>query len=158
MGGTAGLIVTSIPLLALFGMGIYSLVLATMVEEELEARKEGQTSDVPMRPVREQSIRLDDVEQLPRVQAPEVASQEEVSAVNGLWQQAHVIEVLAVEPEMLEKEECVICMTNPRDTVFYPCGHQCLCEPCAVLFKRQARHQICPICRNRIKDTIKVFK
>jgi len=44
MSETLILVFTSFPLLALFGMGIYSCCLAIMVEEELEARKEGQES------------------------------------------------------------------------------------------------------------------
>ena len=40
MPETLILLFTSIPLLALFIMGIYSCVLAIMVEEELDARKE----------------------------------------------------------------------------------------------------------------------
>jgi len=40
ISSTFGLILTSLPLLALFGMGIYSCVLAIMVEDELDARKQ----------------------------------------------------------------------------------------------------------------------
>jgi hypothetical protein len=67
------------------------------------------------------------------------------------------IEILEVDQEQIEKNECVICMDQPKDTVFYPCGHQCLCKPCGDRFRKEARHQICPICRNRVSDIIKVF-
>ena len=50
------------------------------------------------------------------------------------------IEILEVNEDQMEKNECVICMDQPKDTVFYPCGHQCLCKPCGDRFKKEARH------------------
>jgi hypothetical protein len=38
-----------------------------------------------------------------------------------------MIEILDVSPEQFEDNACVICLTNPKNSVFYPCGHQCLC-------------------------------
>lgn len=68
------------------------------------------------------------------------------------------VEVLDVPDSLRDGEECVICLTQKKDHVFIPCGHQCLCGPCATRFKRQARHQICPICRVRIREIMKVYK
>ena len=69
-----------------------------------------------------------------------------------------MIEILDFSPEQMEDKNCVICLTNPKDSVFYPCGHQCICHGCSEKFKREARHQVCPLCRNRVKDIIKVYK
>ena len=33
------------------------------------------------------------------------------------------IEILEVADDQMEKNECIICMDQPKDTVFYPCGH-----------------------------------
>jgi len=41
---------------------------------------------------------------------------------------------------------------------FYPCGHECVCDPCGKKFMQEAKQKICPMCRNRIKDIIKVYR
>ena len=30
-----------------------------------------------------------------------------------------------------EGNECLICLTNIKDTMIFPCGHLCLCRECA---------------------------
>lgn len=69
-----------------------------------------------------------------------------------------MVEILEIAPDQLNSDTCVICLSNKKEIVFYPCGHQCLCLDCSKRFQDQARHMICPICRNRIKDMIKVYK
>jgi len=64
----------------------------------------------------------------------------------------HVIEILDIEGA--DDQTCCICMDAPRNTVMYPCGHQILCKDCGDRFKKEARHQVCPICRNRVRDII----
>jgi len=86
------------------------------------------------------------------VSAPDLRSSKQLS------DQQHVIEVLEIDQEFIDSDLCVICMTEPKDCVMYPCGHQCFCHTCSKRFKEQARHYVCPICRNRVKDVIKVFK
>lgn len=41
--------------------------------------------------------------------------------------------------------ECVICMSEERDTMLLPCRHLCLCGSCAQSLRYQANS--CPICR-----------
>jgi len=41
--------------------------------------------------------------------------------------------------------ECVICMSEERDTMLLPCRHLCLCSSCAQSLRYQASS--CPICR-----------
>lgn len=41
--------------------------------------------------------------------------------------------------------ECVICMSDERDTMLLPCRHLCLCSSCAQSLRYQASS--CPICR-----------
>ena len=53
-------------------------------------------------------------------------------------------------------EECVICMTKPKDTMCYPCGHKCMCNSCATKMKNKGGAK-CPMCRADIKDVVKVF-
>ena len=76
----------------------------------------------------------------------------------ALSDQELVVEVLDISEEQQQAEECVVCLSNKKEIVFYPCGHQCLCSPCSERFKREAQHNICPICRNRIIDSIKLYK
>lgn len=41
--------------------------------------------------------------------------------------------------------ECIICMSELRDTLILPCRHLCLCKICADNLRYQANN--CPICR-----------
>lgn len=45
--------------------------------------------------------------------------------------------------------ECVICLTQRRDTLFLPCRHMCLCLPCAESLCLHSDK--CPICRQGIQ-------
>ncbi|XP_060219101.1 probable E3 ubiquitin-protein ligase LUL4 isoform X2 [Lycium barbarum] len=51
-------------------------------------------------------------------------------------------------------KECVICMTEPKDTAVLPCRHMCLCSECA----KELRHQSnkCPICRQPIEELLEI--
>lgn len=56
-------------------------------------------------------------------------------------------------------EPCVICLTDPRNTVVLPCQHLCLCKDCASQLQVGAalRGDKCPICRGEISG-IRVFE
>lgn len=43
---------------------------------------------------------------------------------------------------------CVVCLTNPKDTMILPCRHLCLCSECAGPLKQQTNK--CPMCRAKI--------
>lgn len=53
--------------------------------------------------------------------------------------------------------ECTICFEKPTDCVLYTCGHMCLCYECALDIKRR-QGSTCPICRQPIKDIIKIYR
>ncbi|XP_015752852.1 PREDICTED: E3 ubiquitin-protein ligase MGRN1-like [Acropora digitifera] len=59
--------------------------------------------------------------------------------------------VLQLQEEEYDLEEtgleCVICMSDMRDTLILPCRHLCLCRECAESLRYQANN--CPICRSR---------
>lgn len=44
-----------------------------------------------------------------------------------------------------DANECVICLTDPREVAVFPCRHMCLCSVCAEALPSQANK--CPICR-----------
>lgn len=48
--------------------------------------------------------------------------------------------------------ECVICMSEERDTMLLPCRHLCLCNSCAQSLRYQANS--CPICRCPFKAAL----
>jgi hypothetical protein len=55
-----------------------------------------------------------------------------------------------------EENMCVVCFEEPMDHIIIPCGHQCVCGACAEALKREA-HPACPLCRDPIILTAKVF-
>ena len=65
--------------------------------------------------------------------------------------------------DMLEQEnmteldsgsECVICMTNRKDTTVLPCRHMCMCSECADALRHRTNK--CPICRNPIESLLHI--
>lgn len=59
----------------------------------------------------------------------------------------------SVSPQPSDEEnsdnsnECVVCLSDLRDTLILPCRHLCLCNSCADTLRYQASN--CPICRLR---------
>ncbi|XP_010492948.1 PREDICTED: probable E3 ubiquitin-protein ligase LUL3 [Camelina sativa] len=51
-------------------------------------------------------------------------------------------------------KECVICLTEPKDTAVMPCRHLCLCSDCAKELPFQSNK--CPICRKPIERLVKM--
>jgi len=49
-------------------------------------------------------------------------------------------------------QDCVICMSEPRDTAVMPCRHMCLCGSCAETMRSRVQYRSyrCPICRERV--------
>ena len=47
--------------------------------------------------------------------------------------------------------ECVVCMSAPRDTVLLECRHACVCEQCAGTLAA------CPLCRATVSSTLRIF-
>lgn len=50
--------------------------------------------------------------------------------------------------------ECVICMSEERDTMLLPCRHMCLCSSCAQSLRYQSSS--CPICRCPFKAALHI--
>ncbi|XAR54627.1 hypothetical protein NMG60_11029850 [Bertholletia excelsa] len=51
-------------------------------------------------------------------------------------------------------KECVICMTEPKDTAVLPCRHMCMCMSCAKELRLQSNK--CPMCRQPIEALIEI--
>lgn len=55
--------------------------------------------------------------------------------------------------------ECSVCLEQPIDCVLYTCGHMCMCYECAVgLHRASTAGGSCPICRQTIRDVIKIYR
>ncbi|KAJ1695627.1 hypothetical protein LUZ63_012325 [Rhynchospora breviuscula] len=62
-------------------------------------------------------------------------------------------EVKTIEDDDLGKD-CVICLSEPKDTAVLPCRHMCLCSECAKALRLQSNK--CPICRQPIEQLIEI--
>lgn len=51
-------------------------------------------------------------------------------------------------------KECVICLSEPRDTTVLPCRHMCMCSGCAKVLKFQTNR--CPICRQPVERLLEI--
>ncbi|KAK8795739.1 hypothetical protein WA158_000395 [Blastocystis sp. Blastoise] len=54
--------------------------------------------------------------------------------------------------DLNSESECVVCLTNEKDTCILPCRHVCLCHSCANTLRLQSEK--CPICRTYISELI----
>jgi E3 ubiquitin-protein ligase MGRN1 len=51
-------------------------------------------------------------------------------------------------------KECVICLSEPRDTTVLPCRHMCMCSGCARMLRHQTNR--CPICRTTVEGLLEI--
>jgi hypothetical protein len=51
-------------------------------------------------------------------------------------------------------KECVICLSEPRDTTVLPCRHMCMCSGCARVLRFQTDR--CPICRQLVERLLEI--
>ncbi|XP_058077772.1 probable E3 ubiquitin-protein ligase LUL4 [Magnolia sinica] len=51
-------------------------------------------------------------------------------------------------------KECVICLSEPKDTAVLPCRHVCMCSECAKVLRLQSNK--CPICRQPVEQLIEI--
>ena len=50
-------------------------------------------------------------------------------------------------------DDCMVCHNNLKESIFYPCGHRCVCYNCAVLIFEV--HKKCPKCNQEAKCIIR---
>jgi hypothetical protein len=51
-----------------------------------------------------------------------------------------------------EGSECLVCLSEPKNTIIMPCGHLCVCSDCGKALHSKA--YTCPICRGNIGSLI----
>jgi hypothetical protein len=59
--------------------------------------------------------------------------------------------IIEEHKKLKEERTCKICMDEPSNVVFLPCGHLCACTTCAPALRT------CPMCRANIRGTLKTF-
>lgn len=50
-----------------------------------------------------------------------------------------------------DEDECVICLTEPKDTTIIPCNHFAVCSECF------GKIETCPICRTKITAFVRFY-
>ncbi|XP_033294457.1 E3 ubiquitin ligase RNF157 isoform X4 [Orcinus orca] len=66
--------------------------------------------------------------------------------IYGIENKYNTQECKVAEDEVSDNSaECVVCLSDVRDTLILPCRHLCLCNTCADTLRYQANN--CPICR-----------
>lgn len=56
--------------------------------------------------------------------------------------------------EDVEGTDCVICLSEARDTTVLPCRHMCMCHDCARAVQAQANK--CPVCRAPMESLLHI--
>jgi hypothetical protein len=51
-----------------------------------------------------------------------------------------------------ESKECLVCLSEQRNTIIMPCGHMCVCLDCGEALR--SRKHNCPICRGLIGSLV----
>uniref|UniRef100_A0A8C0GTL2 E3 ubiquitin-protein ligase n=1 Tax=Chelonoidis abingdonii TaxID=106734 RepID=A0A8C0GTL2_CHEAB len=66
--------------------------------------------------------------------------------IYGIENKYNIQDSKVAEDEVSDNSaECVVCLSDVRDTLILPCRHLCLCNTCADTLRYQANN--CPICR-----------
>lgn len=61
---------------------------------------------------------------------------------------------VAAEEVLASGSECVVCLTEKRDTTVLPCRHMCLCFDCAQQLRASTNK--CPICRTAVASLLRI--
>ena len=57
-----------------------------------------------------------------------------------------------------DRTDCVVCHSAAAVRAVIPCGHQCLCDDCAVTVTNLGEpSRLCPLCRTSIDSTLKIY-
>ena len=62
-----------------------------------------------------------------------------------------------IEPKAIEDEGinlCIMCETNPVQTIVLPCMHNIVCHQCSVGLKGTNNKELCIICRQEIETVL----
>ncbi|XP_020102508.1 probable E3 ubiquitin-protein ligase LUL3 [Ananas comosus] len=77
----------------------------------------------------------------------------ELQVIFGLVNSAEA-EVSGADKDDDMGKECVICLSEPRNTAVFPCRHMCMCSECARALTLQSNK--CPICRQPVEKVMEI--
>merc|ERR1712007_371785 len=71
---------------------------------------------------------------------------------------AHEVFGSEVALDGISRQDCIVCQSEPRDTMLLPCRHMCLCASCSEVIRTRVQYQSykCPICRKKISRMMRV--
>lgn len=106
---------------------------------------------------------LDEMANFPEVVEARILSQSVKLPGQGLapcYSMHEVYGADSTEPGNTEVlgHDCVICMSDGRDTAMLPCRHMCLCSFCADTMRSRVQYRSyrCPICRERVSSFLQI--
>ncbi|CAE7286633.1 unnamed protein product [Symbiodinium pilosum] len=53
-------------------------------------------------------------------------------------------------------KNCVVCLTEARNTALLPCSHFCVCHACAMHLRLTPGRNRCPLCRQEVRDLLRL--
>ena len=65
------------------------------------------------------------------------------------------MDMYGIRKEESEEDDCIICMSEPKNTAVLPCNHFCICHGCARLLLNTGKPE-CPICRAPPTSYVKI--
>ena len=124
---TTVLLLLSLPYLVIFAIGCHSMYLTNMIYDEIKFREEESEShdNYYYNRRRNNSPSFQD-EERKEVSIPKLKLEKELDEV----------ELLDINHAYPDSKVCVICYEVPKNTIFYPCGHECVCFDCGQNFLR----------------------
>jgi hypothetical protein len=81
-----------------------------------------------------------------------LGSNESVNAVNNLAEHLEDVKISVEKVYETESDECLVCLDRDYDVVIVPCGHYCMCAPCANQLEVSTGK--CPLCRGGIERVV----
>ena len=79
---------------------------------------------------------------------------QEIYGIDGATSSEGGAEAGGADEPAGDARDCVICMTEARDTTVLPCRHMCMCYDCAKVLRMQSEK--CPICRTPIESLLQI--
>jgi hypothetical protein len=88
------------------------------------------------------------------------AAQQATAQVTAAAQQAAAAAqqaAAAAEQAAAEQLECCVCLSQPKNVAFTPCGHACTCIECGEAIFNSTDDPACPLCRALVTGFTQVF-
>eukprot|EP01128_Nolandella_sp_AFSM9_P006715 TRINITY_DN3518_c0_g1_i1.p1 TRINITY_DN3518_c0_g1~~TRINITY_DN3518_c0_g1_i1.p1 ORF type:complete len:426 (+),score=81.97 TRINITY_DN3518_c0_g1_i1:45-1322(+) len=96
------------------------------------------------------------IEVTPALDSPSFATKVVKQIVNFQNNDFVCYDIFGIEQTTVDNpEECVVCLTELRDTVVIPCRHLCICHSCAQVLRYQSNK--CPICRGSARAMLRLW-